>query len=146
MSKEPMGTGQPEDDNIKWVTPKEAQRFVSMVGRQYIKRQPKDGKLPAEQDPKDYIYKIIHVNPYEKLSMKPGGIGDFLMQFQVQKYYRNKTRKAKVDPTTDLEADVNVEVVGHEQQPMGDFVLVDSDAFRSIDCRQFDQEFMPDNL
>jgi hypothetical protein len=146
MSKEPLGTeGNNGDEPIRWVTPKEAEKFVSMVGRTYVRRFGKDDKIPDNQDPKEYVYKIIHVNPYTRISHPDEGPTKFLMQFQVQKCYRNKSRKVKSDPKSDLVSEIKLEVRGHEADGMGTLHLVDPDAFKSVDAFDFDKQYIPDN-
>lgn len=143
MTPEILGTA--PDETIKWVTSKEAEEFDRMMFKNYVRVDPKS-RTPVK-DSKDYFYKIIGSHPSSPADRTTTD-EEFLIVFEVQKFYRNKTRKARVnrgggDQWDEVEQ--NEPVKSHTQNAKGNWILVDGDASFMCEARKFKQEFAPDN-
>jgi hypothetical protein len=141
QSKTGTGVASPEPTKIKWCSMEEAERFEKMLLKNYIKK-------GDDKDSKKFFYKIIGSHP----TVPSGAIGnteEFLLVFEVQKYWRNKFTSTTVrdpqNPQVSNEAKINLQVDSHELRD-GRWVCVDPEASFFMDAREFKEKFVPDTM
>ena len=147
MSTETLGTVAKPDEPIKWITPAEAERFERMLFKNYVRKFPNGVKPPKDQGPKEYFYKIVSIRPVSPANVTTSD-EQFTLLFELQKYYRNRTKKVNKRDSVDgpdMETEQNEPVKRWESNRLGNYVLVDADASFPIDTRLFEQQFVPDN-
>lgn len=121
----------------KWISQEEVEKtWEKMLFKNYVRK-------GDEKDAKKFFYRIQGMHPYQ-----PAGFvtstDDCLFQFEVQKYYRNKTKKTNVldehNPQVKREVDSPLHVDGHEMKG-GKWVCVDPWASFFMDVRAFKEKF-----
>ncbi len=131
----------PAEEKIEWVSLEEAEKLQKYIGRQYIKK-------GDEKDAKQFFYKILDIFPYQPMAKDMESMfstENQLYKFNVQKYYRNKTRKAKRrdEGGNQVDVDANEPVESHEMRN-GNWVCVDPMASFPMDTKKFKEQFEPD--
>lgn len=141
-------TGTANSPKPEWVDYKEVERFEKCLNRSYIRRDKRNST--------EFFYKVIGMHPTQPaVIFKPGedsvmpGNDSFMINFEVQKFYRNKLVDSVVrdpsSPNNKTSVKVNQQVAQHEEKN-GVFVLVDADASFFKDARQFLKEFELDAI
>jgi len=140
------GIASPEQ-KPEWVTLEEAEKLEKCIGRNYTKKG--DAK-----DAKKFFYKVTgcHQNvPAVPFSLTQaadlGSTDDFLISFEVQKYYRNEFRNSTFrdpqNPNSSREIKVNQHVESHVMKN-DKWVCVDKTASFFMDSKKFLAEFERD--
>jgi hypothetical protein len=119
------------------VTPDDMTHYEKFLFRRYVRR---DGRGNS-----DFFYKIMGMHPYQ-----PGGVvcstEETLLQFEVQKFYRDKFTEATTRPdegSNAVKVKTNAKVEQHVMRN-DRWICVDKEASFFLDVAQFEKEFVAD--
>lgn len=130
-----------QDEKIKFTTPEQAEKYEAMMGRNFVKLG--TDKKP-DKDAKDFVYRIIGMHPKYQ-----GGrayrMDEFIMQFEVQKYFKNKFISKSVPGNRDGQTvKDNLPVHKWEMAGNGGWDVADEEGNFFMDAEVFLGKFAPE--